>query len=141
MKDLLQHAKIANSRSLYYTSSPPTTSFNICPITTIHLPYRHHDITTEAEAKYGVAQFEKTVIPQLEAMTGIKFDMDRLKEYLGYSRQMEQEIAKIFALAKNDPCPIDGLHQALYYIGPINTYWRGTPEGGGRCRRSAAHLR
>jgi benzoyl-CoA reductase subunit B len=100
-----------------------------CPITTIHLPYRHHDITTNDEAKYGIAQFEKTVIPQLEEMSGVKFDMDRLKEYLGYSRQMEEELVKIFDLAKNDPCPIDGLHQALYYIGPINTYWRGTPEG------------
>lgn len=100
-----------------------------CPIVTIHLPYRHHGETTADEIKYGVKQFEKVVIPQLEEITGIKFDMDKLKEKLTLSREMEEDLACVFQAAKNEPCPIDGLFQALYYVGPINTYFRGTREG------------
>jgi len=103
-------------------------TFN-CPIVTINLPYRHHGITTKDEIKYGVKQIEKVVIPQLEEMTGIKFDMDRLKGELALSREMEEDVASIFQAGKNIPCPVDGLFQALYYIGPINTYFRGTQEG------------
>jgi len=100
-----------------------------CPIITIHLPYRHHDKTTGNEIRYGIDQFEKVVIPQLEEMTGIKFDIDKLKEKLALSRQMEEDLIPVFKSAKNTPCPIDGLSQALYYVGPINTYFRGTEEG------------
>ena len=100
-----------------------------CPIITIHLPFRHHDKTTKEEARYGVDQFEKVVIPQLEEQTGIKFDMDKLKEKLVLTRQMEEELVPVFKAAKNTPCPVDGLFQLLYYVGPINTYFRGTEEG------------
>lgn len=100
-----------------------------CPIITIHLPFRHHDKTTKEEAQYGVAQFEKVVIPQLEEQTGIKFDMDKLKEKLVLTRQMEEELVPVFKAAKNTPCPVDGFFQSLYYVGPINTYFRGTEEG------------
>jgi len=100
-----------------------------CPIITIHLPFRHHDRTTKEEARYGIAQFEKVVIPQLEEITGIKFDLDKLKEKLTLSRQMEEELVPVFQAAKNIPCPVDGLFQSLYYVGPINTYFRGTEEG------------
>jgi len=100
-----------------------------CPIITIHLPYRHHNKTTKDETRYGVSQFEKVVIPQFEEITGIKFDMDKLKEKLALTRQMEEDLVWVFDAAKNKPCPVDGFFQLLYYAGPINTYFRGTEEG------------
>lgn len=100
-----------------------------CPIITIHLPYRHHDKTTPEETRYGIDQFEKVVIPQFEGITGVRFDLDKLKEKLALSRQMEEDLAWIFQSAKHVPCPVDGLFQSLYYVGPINTYFRGTQEG------------
>ncbi|TDA68030.1 MAG: benzoyl-CoA reductase subunit B [Clostridia bacterium] len=100
-----------------------------CPIITVHLPYRHHGRITPEEMKYGVDQLQQVVIPQLEEVTGIKFDIDLFREKLAYSRQMEEDFAWIFNSAKNIPSPIDGMFQSLYYVGPINTYWRGTPEG------------
>lgn len=100
-----------------------------CPIVTIHLPYRHHDRTTKEEIKYGINQFQTVIIPQFENITGIKFDMDKLKEKLSLSRQMEEDLAWVFNTGKNIPSPIDGFFQSLYYVGPINTYFRGTEEG------------
>ena len=100
-----------------------------CPIITIQLPYRHHNMTTKEETKYGVDQFKKVIIPQMEKITGIKFDMDKLKEKLALSRQMEEDLGWVFKSGKNVPSPIDGMFQALYYVGPINTYYRGTQEG------------
>jgi len=100
-----------------------------CPIIMIQLPYLHHDMTTKDEIKYGIRQFEKVVIPQMEEITGNKFDMDRLKEKLALSRRMEEDLSWVFKSGKNIPSPIDGMFQALYYVGPINTYYRGTEEG------------
>jgi len=100
-----------------------------CPIVTIHLPYRQHGLTTKDELKYGVKQLEEVVIPQLEEISGIKFDMDKLKEILSRSREMEEDLAWVFNTGKNRPSPVDALFQMLYYIGPINTYFRGTQEG------------
>jgi len=42
---------------------------------------------------------------------------------------MEEELVPVFKAAKNTPCPVDGFFQSLYYVGPINTYFRGTEEG------------
>ncbi|MCL4367894.1 MAG: benzoyl-CoA reductase subunit B [Actinobacteria bacterium] len=100
-----------------------------CPIITIHLPYRHHNCMTADEAKYGLAQLTKVVIPQLEAATGIAFDIDQLRERLALSRQMEIDLAATLQAAAHTPSPIDAFSHALYYVGPINTYFRGTQEG------------
>lgn len=100
-----------------------------CPIITVHVPYRQHGRTTEAEMKYSVDQLTKVVIPQLESLTGKKFDIDLLREKLALSRQMEEDLAFAFNSGKSKPSPIDGMFQFLYYVGPINTYYRGTQEG------------
>lgn len=100
-----------------------------CPIVTVHLPYNHHGETTKEEMKYGIDQLKQVVIPQLEKITGIKFDIDKLREKLALSREMEQDLADVFNMGKHIPSPIDGFFQALYYIGPINSYFRGTIEG------------
>ncbi|MFZ3102968.1 MAG: benzoyl-CoA reductase subunit B [Desulfitobacteriaceae bacterium] len=100
-----------------------------CPTVAIHLPYNHHGKTTENELKYGVDQIKNVVIPQLEKISGKKFDLEELKERLALSRQMEQELAWCYESAKHRPSPVDGMFQFLYYVGPINTYYRGTQEG------------
>ena len=100
-----------------------------CPVIMLHIPYRYHGHSTKEELKYGVDQFNKVVIPQMEELTGIKFDMDRLKEMLALSRQMEEDIGWVIKSGQNIPSPIEALFQVIYYVGPINTYFRGTREG------------
>lgn len=100
-----------------------------CPIVTVHIPWRHHGKTTPEEYKFGVNQFKQAVIPQLEEISGVKFDIDKLREILSYSREMEQDLADVINMGKLIPSPIEGFFQTLYYNGPINTYYRGTKEG------------
>lgn len=100
-----------------------------CPMITIHFPYRHHGTTTTDELQYGVDQIKNVLIPQLEELTGKQFNPDELKERLAYSREMEEDLRWIFNAGKNTPSPVDGFFQFLYYVGPINTYFRGTKEG------------
>jgi len=68
------------------------------------------------------------VIPTLERVSGVKFDIDRLREYMKESAKAEEDLVTVLQSAKNRPSPIDGYFGAVYYIGPIFTAFRGTPE-------------
>jgi len=75
-----------------------------------------------------VKQLKETVIPALERISGIKFDIDKLRQYMRESAKAEDDLVKVLQSAKNRPSPIDGYFGAVYYIGPIFTAFRGTPE-------------
>ena len=68
------------------------------------------------------------MIPTLERISGVKFDIDRLRQYMRESVKAEEDLVKVLQSAKNRPSPIDGYFGAVYYIGPIFTAFRGTPE-------------
>ena len=44
------------------------------------------------------------------------------------SAKAEEDLVAVLQSAKNRPSPIDGYFGAVYYIGPIFTAFRGTPE-------------
>jgi benzoyl-CoA reductase subunit B len=77
---------------------------------------------------YVVKQLKENVIPTLERVSGVKFDIDRLREYMKESQKAEGDLVWVLQSAKNRPSPIDGYFGAVYYIGPIFTAFRGTPE-------------
>lgn len=94
----------------------------------LHVPYQGDGRISPAMRDYVVKQLRETVIPALERISGVKFDIDRLREYLKESQKAEEDLVAVLQTAKHRPSPIDGYFGAVYYIGPIFTAFRGTPE-------------
>ncbi len=94
----------------------------------IHTPYQENAQITPQMTQYMVKQFKEEVIPQLEEVTGIKYDEQKLKNILKLSAEAEDWITKIFDTTKHRPSPIDAYFAGVYYIGPINIGFRGTQQ-------------
>jgi benzoyl-CoA reductase subunit B len=94
----------------------------------LHVPYQGDGKVHPNMRNYVVRQLKENVIPTLERVSGVKFDIDRLREYLKASQKAEENLVWVLQSAKNRPSPIDGYFGAVYYIGPIFTAFRGTPE-------------
>jgi benzoyl-CoA reductase subunit B len=99
-----------------------------CPTVMLHVPYQGDGHTTENMRQYIVKQLKEDVIPTLERVSGVKFDIDRLREYLRESAKAEDDFVWAMQSAKRTPSPIDAYFGGVYYIGPIFTAFRGTPE-------------
>jgi benzoyl-CoA reductase subunit B len=94
----------------------------------LHVPYQGDGRVSKNMRDYVVKQLKETVIPALERVSGVKFDIDRLREYMKESVKAEEDLVHVLQSAKNRPSPIDGYFGAVYYIGPIFTAFRGTQE-------------
>jgi benzoyl-CoA reductase subunit B len=99
-----------------------------CPTVMLHVPYQGDGRTTENMRSYIVKQLREEVIPTLERVSGVKFDIDRLRQYLRESARAEDDFVWILESAKHKPSPIDAYFGGVYYIGPIFTAFRGTPD-------------
>ncbi|MBI3155676.1 MAG: benzoyl-CoA reductase subunit B [Burkholderiales bacterium] len=99
-----------------------------CETVMLHVPYQGDGKITPNMRDYVVRQLKEEVIPTLERVSGIKFDIDRLRQYMRESVKAEEDLVSVLQSAKNRPSPIDGYFGAVYYIGPIFTAFRGTPE-------------
>ena len=99
------------------------------PSTMLQVPYQARGEITPEMKSYVVKQIETAVIPELEKLSGVKFDIDRLREKLELSRRAEDDLVAVLEAAKNRPSPIDSYFGGVYYIGPIFTAFRGTEEG------------
>jgi benzoyl-CoA reductase subunit B len=78
--------------------------------------------------EYMVKQLKDEVIPTLERVSGVKFDIDRLREYLRKSARAEDDLVRVLQSAKGKPSPIDAYFGGIYYIGPIFGAFRGTDD-------------
>jgi benzoyl-CoA reductase subunit B len=96
--------------------------------TMLHVPYQGDGRVSKNMRDYVVKQLKETVIPALERVSGVKFDIDRLRQYMKESVKAEEDLVHVLQSAKNRPSPIDGYFGAVYYIGPIFTAFRGTTE-------------
>jgi benzoyl-CoA reductase subunit B len=99
-----------------------------CPTVMLHVPYQGDGETTPAMRDYVVRQLRTEVIPALEKVSGVKFDVDRLREYLRESARAEDDLVRVLESGKVTPSPIDAYFGGVYYIGPIFTAFRGTPD-------------
>ena len=99
-----------------------------CETTMLHVPYQGDGNITQNMRDYVVKQIKENVIPSLERVSGVKFDIDRLRQYLKESVKAEDDLVQVLQSAKKRPSPIDGYFGAVYYIGPIFTAFRGTAE-------------
>lgn len=99
-----------------------------CPTVMLHVPYAGDGVVTQNMRDYVVKQLKEKVIPALEEVSGIKFDIDRLREYLRRSAKAEDDLVWVLESGKNTPSPIDAYFGGVFYIGPIFTAFRGTED-------------
>jgi len=92
----------------------------------LHVPYEGDGKITANMRDYVVRQLKEEVIPTLERVSGVKFDIDRLRECLRNSAAAEDDFVWVLESAKNVPSPIDAYFGGVFYIGPIFTAFRGT---------------
>ncbi len=99
-----------------------------CPTLMLHVPYEGDGHSTKNMRDYIVKQLKEVIIPGLEQVSGVKFDIDRLREYLKNSAKAEDGLVWCLEQGKIKPSPIDAYFGGVYYIGPMFTAFRGTPE-------------
>jgi benzoyl-CoA reductase subunit B len=75
-----------------------------------------------------VKQLQEEVIPKMEKVAGKKLDYNRLSKMLENSAKAENLWVKVLETAKHRPSPIDSYFAGVYYMGPLNTAFRGTEE-------------
>jgi len=100
-----------------------------CPTVLFHVPYQGDGAMEPQQREYMLRQLRDEVIPALEKATGRKYDEDKLREALTLSARSEDDLVAVLHSAKRRPSPIDGYFGAVYYVGPIFSAFRGTPEG------------
>ncbi|HXW27543.1 MAG TPA: benzoyl-CoA reductase subunit B [Xanthobacteraceae bacterium] len=99
-----------------------------CETIMLQTPYLGDGKITGNMIEYMVKQLKEDVIPKLERVSGVKFDIDRLREYLKKSVAAEDDLVGVLQSAKNKPSPIDAYFGGIYYIGPIFGAFRGTDD-------------
>ena len=97
-----------------------------CPVAMLHVPYQANGRIDAHQRDYVVRQLRSEVIPKLEAISGRKYDEDRLREMLRLSARAEDDLVAVLESAKHKPSPIDAYFGGVYYIGPIFSAFRGT---------------
>ena len=99
-----------------------------CETVMLHVPYQSEGRITDNMRNYVVHQLKANVIPTLERVSGVKFDIDRLREYLKESAAAEENLVWVLQSAKNRPSPIDAYFGGVYYCGPIFSAFRGSKD-------------
>jgi len=99
-----------------------------CETIMLHTPYLGDGKITPDMIQYMVKQLKQDVIPTLERVSGVRFDIDRLRENLRLSAKAEEDHVWVLQSAKNKPSPIDAYFGGIYYVGPIFGAFRGTQD-------------
>jgi benzoyl-CoA reductase subunit B len=98
------------------------------PVAMLHVPYQANGRIEPHHRDYVVRQLRSEIIPKLEQVSGRAFDEERLREMLRLSARAEDDLVWTLESAKHTPSPIDAYFGGVYYIGPIFSAFRGTPE-------------
>ena len=100
-----------------------------CPVVFFHVPYQGDGVLEPEHRRYMLRQLQEQVIPALERATGRKYDEDTLRHSLGLAAEAEDDLVAVLQAGKRRPSPIDGYFGTVYYVGPMFSAFRGTPEG------------
>jgi benzoyl-CoA reductase subunit B len=106
-----------------------------CPTVTIDVPGsraagRHTwpgDPEFENDRRYVAAQIRE-LIPLLESVTQVRFDVDRLRENMKHANALSRGWQRVLALNRSRPAPFNALSDGTIYLGVANAY-RGTEAG------------
>jgi benzoyl-CoA reductase subunit B len=81
----------------------------------------------EHDRRYVEAQLRE-LIPVLEKVSGVNFDVDRLREAMGHANTMGRAWKQVLALNASRPAVFNALTDGTIYLGVANGF-RGAPEG------------
>jgi benzoyl-CoA reductase subunit B len=106
-----------------------------CPTVTIDVPGSRAagrqtwpgDPDFENDRRYVAAQIRE-LIPLLERVTGVRFDVDRLRENLKHANALSRGWQRVLELNRSRPAPFNALSDGTIYLGVANAY-RGTEAG------------
>lgn len=90
-------------------------------------PTKSGDCDFEQDKKYVKAQIEE-LIELCEKVTGKKFDIDKLREVLGYANDVNVSWKRVLELNANTPSVFNALTDGTIYLGVANGF-KGTKEG------------
>jgi benzoyl-CoA reductase subunit B len=76
---------------------------------------------------YVAAQLHE-LIPLLERVSGVRFDIDRLRENLAHANSMNRDWSRVLSLNRSRPAPFNALSDGTIYLGVANAL-RGTAQG------------
>ena len=79
------------------------------------------------DRRYVLAQLRE-LIPELERLSGIRFDIDRLREHLRHANTMSRGWKRVLELNASRPSLFNALTDGTIYLGVSNTL-RGTEAG------------
>jgi len=82
----------------------------------------------ENDRRYVQAQISE-LIALCERVTGIRFDIDRLREVMGHANEMSRGWKQVLEFNKSRPSLFNALTDGTIYLGVANSF-RGAPEGG-----------
>jgi benzoyl-CoA reductase subunit B len=81
----------------------------------------------ERDRRYVAAQLEE-LIALCERVSGRKFDIDRLREHLGWANELNAGWQRVLELNRSRPAVFNALSDGTIYLGVANGF-RGAPEG------------
>jgi benzoyl-CoA reductase subunit B len=81
----------------------------------------------ENDRAYLLAQLRE-LIPVLERVSGVAFDIDRLREAMGHANTMNRMWRRVLELNASRPSVFNALSDGTIYLGVANGF-RGSPEG------------
>ncbi len=101
--------------------------FTHSPLYVLDIPFMRESECKEYDVQYVIEQL-KGIIKFLEERTGKRFDIDKFKQILTFSAEMEELWTEVKEMAKNVPTPFDAYFDSTTLMGPLYVY-RGTKEG------------
>ena len=81
----------------------------------------------ENDRRYVAVQI-KELIKQCETLTGVPFDIDRLREVLGHANEMNRGWKRVLELNRSQPSLFNALTDGTVYLGVTNGF-KGTAAG------------
>ncbi len=81
----------------------------------------------ENDRRYVEAQIRE-LIPALEKVSGVKFDIDKLREIMGYQNTMSRGWSRVLKSNENRPSVFNALSDGTIFLGVANGF-RGAEEG------------
>ncbi len=81
----------------------------------------------DADRRYVAGQIEE-LIAVCEEVSKTKFDIDRLREVLGWTNRMSRSWKRVLELNRHRPAPFGALTDGTVYLGVLNGF-RGTERG------------
>ncbi|MDH3458227.1 MAG: 2-hydroxyacyl-CoA dehydratase family protein [Gemmatimonadota bacterium] len=106
-----------------------------CPIFTLDVPGTRAagtqtwqgDVDFENDRRYVAAQI-KELIPILERVSGVRFDIDRLRENMDHANEMNRGWKRVLELNRSRPALFNALSDGTIYLGVANGL-RGSKAG------------